>query len=609
MIRALACALVGLLAANVAAAQPRPRVTAVLTATGDVHEAAALGERLLLATSGGLVVLDGERVERVLTSRDGLPGTRLRSVSVLADGAVWVGGVEGTAELVVDTAGHLVVARTLPLRRVRRVVRFADETWLATYGAGLFHLDDEGRPVNHSLGRSHARRRLTDAVVVGDELWVGTASAGLLRVDGRGHLSARINASRGLPDDIVWDLEVHGDDVYVATAMGLAVVRDLAVLSTHVATRAAGHLSIRDLRAVALVGDTLYVGSYGGGVHRLEGARFVPASRPADRALAPRVNRLAVHRRALVVAHATGAHRLAGRRLELLLGGGLPSADVTALARAFGAVWVGTFGHGLARLEGRRVRSVPEATERWGVDARINDLAVTGRGREQRLWIATDRGLFWHDGRRFVPVDDGRGPGQNHVTSLHVAPGGDLWVTSSRLLCRLRGDEWSSWGGDERFPVPQLHAVVTDRDGTVWVGSLHGLFRLDPDGGTLERHTVSSGDLPVDWVTALARVDGGIVAGTYHGGLSWRVDGTFEIERERPGGLPAGWVNPHAIRRIDGELWLGTLERGLVVGTRGRWTHLRTRDGLPSDDVTDVLADGDGAAWVATRGGIARVTY
>jgi ligand-binding sensor domain-containing protein len=46
-----------------------------------------------------------------------------------------------------------------------------------------------------------------------------------------------------------------------------------------------------------------------------------------------------------------------------------------------------------------------------------------------------------------------------------------------------------------------------------------------------------------------------------------------------------------------------------LVGSRGRWTQLTTADGLPSADVTDIIPDGDGAAWVATRGGLARITY
>ena len=97
------------------------------------------------------------------------------------------------------------------------------------------------------------------------------------------------------------------------------------------------------------------------------------------------------------------------------------------------------------------------------------------------------------------------------------------------------------------------------------------------------------------------------MAGTYHGGLSIGDGERFRIVREGQGGLPSGWVNPHAIRRVGGDAWIGTLERGLVVGRPGAWHHLSTADGLPSDDVTDVLADRSGV-WVATRGGLARLT-
>jgi ligand-binding sensor domain-containing protein len=281
---------------------------------------------------------------------------------------------------------------------------------------------------------------------------------------------------------------------------------------------------------------------------------------------------------------------------------------VTSLARAFGAIWVGTFDGGLSRLEGGRVVALPDATRRWGVDRRINDLAVTRdtRGRE-RLWVATDRGLYYHDGRVFSPVEEAGAPGRVHVTSLHVDDAGALWVTSARLLSRLREGRWQSWGGDDRFPVMQLHSVVTDATGAVWVGSLHGLFRLDPETGAFTRHTVSSGALPVDWVTALSRWEGGVVAGTYHGGRSWYEAGRFRIEGEGVGGLPAGWVNPHAMRALGGRLWVGTMERGLLVGRPGRWSRLRVGDGLPSDDVTDVLPAPEGGAWIATRGGLARV--
>jgi ligand-binding sensor domain-containing protein len=187
-------------------------------------------------------------------------------------------------------------------------------------------------------------------------------------------------------------------------------------------------------------------------------------------------------------------------------------------------------------------------------------------------------------------------------------------VTSSRRLSRFDGTRWSSWRGDERFPISHLHAVTTDRNGRAWAGSLHGLFALDEATARFERFSTSSGALSVDWVTSVTTFGGTLVAGTYHGGLTL-YDGTrFTRIREGERGLSSGWINPHAITAIDDRLFAGTLDRGLLVGTRDergelRFTTLRIADGLPSDDVTDVLADGERSALVATRAGLSRVSW
>jgi ligand-binding sensor domain-containing protein len=100
-----------------------------------------------------------------------------------------------------------------------------------------------------------------------------------------------------------------------------------------------------------------------------------------------------------------------------------------------------------------------------------------------------------------------------------------------------------------------------------------------------------------------------MVAGTYHGGLAIYRNARFTVEPEGARGIPSGWVNPHAIAVVDGALFVGTLDRGLVVGLPARWMELHVQDGLPSDDVTDVLADGPHSAWIATRGGLAHVVW
>lgn len=573
------------------------RVEEVVTATADARDLAQHGERVLAATEGGLVVLRGGAIERTVGPREGLPGARTRSVSVTDEG-VWVGAVEGTALL---DGADLRVVRTLELRRVRRAARFAGGSWLASFGDGLHRVEGSSvTPVR--LGDAHAYLRLTDLLVQGDELWVATSGVGVLRVGADGRVVGRIRRRDGLPADYVWRLVPHGDRVLAATIDGVAEIDASGIVqrSSPIA-RAARALPVRDVRDLAVTSDTLWMAAFGRGVFRAPLTGGAP--RPARGSIAEPSALLATGG-AVLVAHAGGVHSL-GERAAPVIAGGLPSGDVTALARAFGTLWVGTFGHGLARLRGGAFEAVTSAHERFGVDRRVNDLAAHGRGDAERLWIATDRGLYVHDGRVFSAVEDPRGPGRVHVTSLHVARSGALWVASTRQLCRFERERWRCWSGDPTFPVAQLHAVTTDARDRVWVGSLHGLYRFDPARGTFARHTVSSGDLPVDWVTALVPWGDGVMAGTYHGGLAVG-DGRFRTIGEGDG-LPSGWVNPHALRRVGDEVWIGTLERGLVLGRPGAWQHVTTAQGLPSDDVTDVLADGE-HVWVATRGGLARVS-
>ena len=577
------------------------RVERVVGASGAARDMVAFEGKLLVATQRGLVVRDAEGSERLLGPAQGMPGARLVSVSVTSAG-VWVGGVEGAVLL----DRELNPVRRLPLVRVSRVCDFGGQTYAVTFGRGMFRISGDA-PVHLHLGSSHARERQTDALVVGDELWVSTSGAGILRVGADGALRARITSVAGLVDDLVWDLELtHEGDVLAATASGVNEIHARHLRAGAAITRATIALPIPDVRAVSSESGGALVATYGGGLFRIRAARAQALSGASD----PESSRVrALGRLAGQVFAATdaGLAQISDGHYALVSAGGLDSADITCLERAFGSVWVGTFDRGLARLVGGRLVPVSVATGRWRMDGRVNDLAVTGRGDAQILYVATDRGLYRHDGRSFVPVVESGAPPQDHITSLFVEPrSGVLWVTGSDYLGRFDGQAWRSWSGDA-LPSAHLHAVARDAGGHMWVGSLRGLFELNEVSSEFVRHDVATGDLPVNWVTAITPWGDGVVAGTYHGGLSWAARGAFRIERESAQGLPAGWVNPHAMAKIRGDLWVGTQSRGLLVGASGRWTHLTLADGLPSDDVTDILADGPNGAWVATRGGLAHV--
>lgn len=588
-------------------ARPRPvatlRVRRVITATADVRDMVLSEGRVLLATSGGLVVRRDGHVVRVLGARDGLPGARLRSLSLVA-GDLFVGGVQGAALL---RAKDLSLVRTLPLRRVTRVVRFGGALWAGTWGGGLYRLaDSSAHPARIRLGRSPAFMEVTDLAVHDGALWVATAGAGIAVVDRSGRVTTR--HVRSLADPTVFTFATDGARLVAGTLGGIAVFGPHGPERRAHEAVVGARLPVRDVRALLPTPQALWVATFGGGVFRIVPGRAHPI--PVRGAGVSRAFALLAAEGGVLVGHEGGLARSAAQgRLVGLIAGGLPSGDLTCLARAFGSLYIGTFDHGLVHLHHGRIIE-DRGTPHVQLERRINDLAVTrDRRGHERLWIATDRGVWWYDGRVFSRAGAPAAPGDEHVSALHVDRHGALWVAATHGLSRYAGGRWQTWTGDARVPVAQLDAVTTDGRGRVWVGSLHGLLRFDPSTRRFARYTVSSRALPVDWVTAVRPWGNGIVAGTYNGGLSWYDGRHFHVERKGQKGLPAGWVNAHAMRLLDGRLWIGTLGRGLLVGTPGAWQRLRAAGGLPSDDVTSVLPAGNGGAWVATRGGLVDVAY
>jgi ligand-binding sensor domain-containing protein len=362
-------------------------------------------------------------------------------------------------------------------------------------------------------------------------------------------------------------------------------------------------MPVQDVRALAAEGGSVLAATFGGGLQRLEGTSAHSAGGPP---LARSVTSMG--NGAAVVPWADGlasidANGLASTRIS----GGLTSADVSALATGKdGGVWVGTFERGLARVDASgEVHVLADGA----VDPRVNDIAVlSAADRGETVYVATDAGLFAGDGSTFERVEGEGAPPREHLSALYVDPRtGDLWAAGAHGLSRRSRGSWTRWASQPGRLPDQLDATCADPSGALWVGSVQGLMRFDPFANHVEHHGVASGDLASDWVTACTSWEGGIVAGTYNGGLSFLgPSGTLQVTEAD--GLPSGWVNPHAIRTARGELLLGTLDRGLVVGRPGAWQRIGLEGALPSADVTSIAPGPDGTFWIGTRGGLARMS-
>jgi signal transduction histidine kinase/streptogramin lyase len=237
---------------------------------------------------------------------------------------------------------------------------------------------------------------------------------------------------------------------------------------------------------------------------------------------------------------------------------------------AQGRLWINTISGGLNLLDRstwrfrswRHDRNNPDSLSHDGVFA----LAPAPDG---RLWVGTQAGLDLFD------PDSGRfehrivATGGEFIIDLHIDAQGRLWVaTLGQGLFRLRED------GDGFIAVPGTHeaspldvfALAHDREGTLWVGSRHGLFRVEAGSDVISVSPLQApeGVAAPENVTALqATPDGGLWVGSFGNGLFWRAPGSQQLEVVNLG------VEGPAARHIDGGALTLDRDGNLLVGTFG----------------------------------------
>lgn len=215
---------------------------------------------------------------------------------------------------------------------------------------------------------------------------------------------------------------------------------------------------------------------------------------------------------------------------------------------------------------------------------------------ERRIWVGSDCELFVADhgelrsmaqntGLVYTFLEDGRG---------------NLFIGASVGLFQFRGDNLLKGPGDFA-PIKDVHALARDRNGTLWVGTSGGLYRLD-DGATPEAVRASG----VAWqsVNAItADRDGNVWVGTAGAGL-FRIQGRLARPLTMADGLSSN-VILSLFEDREGSLWIGT-SGGLDQLRDTALLTITTKEGLPHDNPYSVIAARDGSVYASTPRGVAR---
>ncbi|MBK6407335.1 MAG: hypothetical protein IPF66_21335 [Holophagales bacterium] len=259
----------------------------------------------------------------------------------------------------------------------------------------------------------------------------------------------------------------------------------------------------------------IWAATHGGGVARFTGAGF----EPVDEGLPDlRVWQLLEGkgsgggRRLLAACEGGVAELVDGNRWTSLdLGTSLAGVSVNSLLETGEgeerALWAGTFGAGLLRLEkGRVSRFGPEG----GLSSRfITSLAaIPGAGGAPVVWAGTrDAGVFRSRGAAFEPVV--LGASTKEIYSLAGGVGVDadtLWIgTRVSGLLRVQEAPWAALDVASGLPGDQVYCFLEEsRPGgraAIWIGTNSGAAALED--GRVEAHGPETG-LPAAQVRSLA---------------------------------------------------------------------------------------------------------
>ena len=278
---------------------------------------------------------------------------------------------------------------------------------------------------------------------------------------------------------------------------------------------------------------------------------------------------------------------------------GLPHNQVNAIAQTpEGYLWFATW-EGVVRYNGQEFRSfgrnnVPELR-----DSGIRSVQVGPSG---ALIVGTSRGgvSVLRDGAwSTFTVDQGLAQDETFIAIEDLA--GRLWVgTENRGVTRIARDghaqAFDQAGG---LPSDVTYALIEDGSGAVWVGTGNGVARIE--GDRVQAFGTEAG-LPAGAAFSLALApDGRLYVGT-EAGLYVGQGGRFEQASAQ---VPATAI---ASLQVDGngDVWIGTVSRGLMrLGSRGL-ERFGSRDGLPNNRVASLFVDREGSVWVGTNAGLMR---
>lgn len=275
---------------------------------------------------------------------------------------------------------------------------------------------------------------------------------------------------------------------------------------------------------------------------------------------------------------------------------GLPEDTIQAIAQTKdGYLWIGT-REGLARFDGFQFVVFDRSNTPAFHDDRVLALCVTRNG---ALWIGTEGGgLIRYRNGSFKLFDSRQGLTNGFVRAIYQDRRMRLLVGTDHGLFRLKGGQFVRLDGHGGLPPISVHAIREDSLGRLWVGG-SGLFVLAH--GTVKRIVLDQSAASDQIKSIFESRDGTIWVGTYAGLYRLKGGAILHAPFDRD-------VEANICEDQDGNVWVGWVGGGLSRFRNGSFRTYRAPAILPNNTVLSIFDDSEQDLWVGTEDGLLRIS-
>ncbi len=288
---------------------------------------------------------------------------------------------------------------------------------------------------------------------------------------------------------------------------------------------------------------------------------------------------------------------------------GLPQSSVYCIIEdTRGFIWMGTDGGGLCRFDGNRFEIFTKSN---GLsDNIIRTLFEDSRG---NLWIGTDNGLTLYDGVSFTTFSEE--PALTGTSVLKVIEGsnGIIWIGTNNngLVAIEPGDSLlvKNFTPDDGLISNFIFDIYEDSYQHIWLGMVGGVNILTfSEADTLSLENVEDPIIPADIILSIEEADDNTFwLGSYGEGVFRAIPSNdakdYKVVSSGINDMYYGLIVWDILSWGDDEIWLATDKNGIIRLKNDKIAGKFSRDnGLPSNQIVNILRDHEGNTWLASFG-------